>query len=392
MVNRKKLLLVVVAVVIAIGCLWLFSGEKKSDNNKPGRTETSNSRDVLVVTPDQAKGVKVEPAHLYEFVVQRDAVGYVDFNQDTTVQVLSPYAGRISHVFVKNGQDVKKGQPLYSIDSPDQVQAISALISTAGVRNLATRALERARKMNEISAISQKDLDQALSDQQAAEAAYQAARDALRIFGKTDAEMDKIIASKKVNGEFVINSPITGRVVARNASEGSLVQVGATPAPVTVADISSMWLIANAPEYDIPAMKIGQKVDISINALPKQKFSGQIVHLGESVDPNTRRIAVRTEIADPKHQLRQQMLATYVIQTGEPVKSVAIPMNGLVREGDGTMTVFVTQDGLKFERRGVKVGLEQDQMTQILEGLAVDEKVATDGAIFLSNALALQAR
>ncbi len=391
MLNKKTLVLALVAVAAIFGGYLLMSGnpEKATEQAQQSQSASNNS---ITITEEQARQVHVEPVLLRAFIAQRSAVGYVDFNQDTTVQVLSNYAGRIRQVAVRAGDSVKKGQALYTVDSPDLVQAISALIASAGVRSLATRNLERARKMVEIQAASQKDLDQALSDQQSAEGAYQAARDAVRIFGKTDAEMDKVIASRKVSGEMTVLSPINGKVVARNAAPGMLVQAGSTPAPVAVADTTAKWVIANVTEYDAPRLKLGLPAKISITAMPGKTYKAEIVNIGASVDIPTRRVPVRTEVQDPEGELQQQMLATFVFDISPPVMSASISPNGIVREGDGTMTAFVTTDGRQFTRRPLKVGMEQNGFVQILEGLSDDEKVAGDGAIFLSNAILLQAR
>lgn len=397
MLQRKKIILISAAIACAVfASYWIF-GTKQADNKEQNSqsakaTQSVSPNNTIVVTEQQSKQVHVETAEFHDFVTEQNAVGYVDFNQDTTVQALSTVSGRIRQVFVRSGDDVKKGQPLYSVDSPDLVQALSTLISSAGVRSAATRTLERAKKMLSIQATAQKDYDQAVADQQTAEANYQAARDAVRIFGKSDAEMDKVIASRKPNGELIFTSPIAGRVVARNAAPGMLVQPASLPSPVTVADINTMWLIANVPEFDIPKIQLNQRINISITALPDEKFEGVVTSIGASIDPNTRRIPVRTELKDTKHQLRQQMLATYMIQTGAPIRSIAIPANGVVREGDGTMTLFVTKDEKTFTRRVVRTGQVQKGLIQILEGLTDGEKVATDGAIFLSNAIALQSR
>ena len=101
---------------------------------------------------------------------------------------------------------------------------------------------------------------------------------------------------------------------------------------------------------------------------------------------------VRSEIADPKHELRSGMFATFVIRTGEPVRSPAIPLDGVVREGDGTMTTWVTADRRRFTKRTVKIGLQRDGYVQILAGVQPGDLVATEGALFLSNALAIAAR
>jgi cobalt-zinc-cadmium efflux system membrane fusion protein len=101
---------------------------------------------------------------------------------------------------------------------------------------------------------------------------------------------------------------------------------------------------------------------------------------------------VRSEIADPKHELRAGMFANFVIRTGAPERSLAIPFDGVVREGDGTMTAWVTADRRRFTKHTVKIGLTHDGYVQILEGVQAGELVATEGAIFLSNALSVAAR
>ncbi|WP_211461354.1 efflux RND transporter periplasmic adaptor subunit [Collimonas silvisoli] len=378
------------------GCLLVAAivvYQSRADNaSPPPQRVSAPAQDSVTITELQSKQVKIEAAQMLDFASQREAVGYIDFNQDFTVPVFSPYQGRVRQVFAKAGDDVRKGQPLFSIDSPDLVQAESTLISTAGVVALNSKVLERARKMFETQASAQKDVEQAISDQQTAEGNYQAARNAVRIFGKSESEIDKIAATRKVDGELLVASPQRGRVTARNAAPGSLLQPGNAPAPFTVADLSTMWMVANVSEYDLPQLRLGQHVAVAVMAYPGQKFQGEITNIGAAVDPNTHRAAVRSEIKDLQHQLRPQMLATYVIRTGEPTRSVAIPVNGVVREGDGTMTVFVTQDSRRFVRRPVRLGLQQDGLTQILDGLSAGEKIAGDGALFLSNMLALQSR
>ena len=391
MLNKKTLVLALIVAVALFGAYRLLGGKSETSSEQTQQTDASTNNSITI-TEEQARQVHVETVQLHEFIAQRSAVGYVDFNQDTTVQVLSPYSGRIRHIAVRAGETVQKGQALYTVDSPDLVQAISALIAAAGVRSLSTRNLERARKMAEIQAASQKDLDQAMSDQQSAEGAYLAARDAVRIFGKSDAEMDKIISGRKVSGEMTVFSPTNGKVVARNAAPGMLVQPGSTPAPVAVADTAAKWIIANVTEYDAPKLKLGLPAKISITAMPGKTYKAEIVNIGAAVDPATRRVPVRTEVQDPEGELQQQMLATFVFDVSPPVMSTAISPNGVVREGDGTMSAFVTTDGRQFTRKPLKVGMEQNGFVQILEGLSDGEKVAGDGAIFLSNAISLKAR
>ena len=281
---------------------------------------------------------------------------------------------------------------MFTIDSPDLVQAASTLISTAGVLELTTRNLARLRDLVKTKAAAQKDLEQAISDQQAAEGAYKAARDAVRIFGKSEAEIDRMVAERHVDPTLVIPSPIEGRITARNAAPGLFVQPGNPPPPYIVADVSTMWMLANVAESDIPAIHLGQEVKVEVTAYPGRIFEGKISTIGSMVDPNTRRALVRSEIANPHHELRAGMFANFVIRTGEPVRSVAVPLDGVVREGDGTMTVWVTTDRRQFTKRTVKIGLQHQGYRQILEGLQSGELVATEGAVFLSNMLVTAGR
>ena len=106
-----------------------------------------------------------------------------------------------------------------------------------------------------------------------------------------------------------------------------------------------------------------------------------------TVDPNTHRVTIRSEIADPKHELRPGMFANFIIRVQDPVESVAVPINGVVREGDGTMTAWVTTDRRRFLQKVVKVGLQRDDRYQVLEGLERGQLAVADGAVFLSNML-----
>lgn len=345
----------------------------------------SGDLDAVSITGQQLKSVRVEPVALHDFSVLRPAVGNVDYNQDRNVQVFAPYQGRIRRVYAKLGDDVKKGMPLFSIDSPDLVQAESAVISAAGVLDLTTRVLERLRKMRADDSAAQKDLDQATSDQQTAEGALRAARDTLRIFGKGEQEIDAIISGRRADGELTVTASIDGRITSRTAAVGLLLQPGALPPPFTLADISTMWVLGYVLEDDVPAVKVGNPVTMIVSAYPGRTFQGAVAAISPSVDPNTRRVAVRAEAPDPRHELLPQMLATMSIQVAEPARSASIPVGGVVREGDGSMTAWVTKDGARFERRTVRLGVEQDGLYQIVDGLKPGEKVAGDGALFLST-------
>jgi membrane fusion protein, heavy metal efflux system len=389
---------VVTGAVAAIATGIFFSKNSGTDPKSglaPGQASAAQGRTPgepqeaksVTLKDAQLSSVKVGPAGEHLFAIEREAVGSIAFNDDRSVQVYPPNQGKIIDLFAKLGDDVVKGKKLYTINSPDLVQAESALIAAAGVLDLNNQVLERARKLYETQGVAQKELQQAISDQQTAEGALKAARHGVGIFGKTEAEIDQIVAKRRIDPAMVVDSPITGRITARNAAPGLLAQPGTPPAPFTVADISTVWMVANVAESDSPLFRVGQGVKVKLMAFPGRVFEGRISTLGATVDPATHRLMVRSVIRDPKHELRPGMLATFTIATATPVRSVAVPAAGVVREGDGTMTVWVTTDRRTFTMRPVKIGLQQDGWHQIVGGLHRGELVVAEGGVFLSNML-----
>jgi membrane fusion protein, heavy metal efflux system len=394
---RVAIIALIAIVVVSYGA-WRFSEGSKPEAGAATHAGAelsdaakgpSQAKDSVDLSDSQLASVKVEAVEDHDFPVEKEAVGSIDFDQEMSVQVFTPYQGRIIGLYGSIGDDVKKGQTLFTVDSPDLLQAESTLIAAAGVLELTTRNLARLRELYKTLAVSQRDVDQATSDQQTAEGNLRAGRDAVRIFGKTDADIDRMIADRSADPTLVVPSPINGRITARNAAPGLLVQPGNAPAPYTVTDINLMWMLADVPESDSPAFRIGQQVQVTLNAFPGRVFEGKITTIGANVDPNTRRVLVRSEINDPQHELRAGMFANFVIRVGPPVRSPGIPIDGVVREGDGTMTAWVTADRRKFTKRTVKIGEQHAGYRQILEGVQVGELVATEGAIFLSNVLAI---
>jgi cobalt-zinc-cadmium efflux system membrane fusion protein len=356
--------------------------------SRPGAAPSELSAQSIKLSEKQAADIKVAPIGYRDFQIEKTATGSIDFNQDKSVQVFTPYQGRIIALFAKLGDKVKAGETLFTIDSPDLLQAESTLIQTAGVLELTNRVLTRAQKLFKVGGGAEKDLQQAISDQQTAEGNHKAARNAVRIFGKNDTEIDRIVADRRVDSSLIVPCPFTGTVTARNAAPGLFVQAGTAPAPFTVADISTMWLNAYVVESEIPSIDLGQEVEAEVLAFPGKVFEGKVTTLGAAVDPATRRLLVRSEIKDPDHLLRPGMFARFVIRTGKSFHSPAIPVSGIVREGDGTMSARVTKDGSVFTQRTVQIGLQQNGYDQILDGVQAGEKAVTDGAIFLSNILA----
>jgi membrane fusion protein, heavy metal efflux system len=383
----------VAAIVIATGLLESGRGHGQATNaNAPQKSSansnTSPSEATLDLSPSQLNAIKVEPVGSYLFPVEKEAVGSISFVDDLSVQVFPSYQGKIIKTLVELGDEVQKGQPLYTIDSPDLIQAESTLIGAAAALELTSKELVRARDLYTTNAgVPQRELEQAISDEQTAEGALKAARDAVRVFGKSEAEIDQIIASRKIDPALVVPSPISGQITSFNGPPGLLVQPGNPPAPYTVADVSIKWMLANVVESDVPLFRVGQPVQINVMAYPDRVFHGKISKIYAAVDPDTHRATIRSEITDTRNELRPGMLANFVIRIQGPVEATAIPVNGVVREPDGTMTAWVTTDRQRFSQKIIETGLRRDGRVQILEGLQRGELAVTDGAVFLSNML-----
>ena len=380
------------ALVIVLYWASHFGGPPKGGSTGPHDAAPSAAagehQDSIDLSDAQLSAVKVEPVGERDFPTEKEAVGSIDFDEEMSVQVFTPYAGRIIGLFASVGDDVKKGQTLFTIDSPDLLSAESTLIAAAGVLQMTTRNLARLKELYTTRAVSQRDYDQGISDQQTAEGNLRAGRDAVRLFGKTNEEIDRIIAERKADPTLVVPCPIDGLVTARNAAPGLYVQPGSAPAPFTVANVDMMWMLANVAENDSPAFQVGQPLQVRIGAFPDRLFDGTITTVGSIVDPNTRRVLVRSEVKNPQHELLSGMFANFVISVGAPVRSPAVALNGVVRQGDGTQTIWVTADRRRFTKRTVEIGQQRDGYRQILQGVQPGELVATDGAIFLSNMLA----
>ncbi|HUB58921.1 MAG TPA: efflux RND transporter periplasmic adaptor subunit [Candidatus Micrarchaeia archaeon] len=395
-VNLSKrdavVLMIAASIVVATGLLTSSRshGQTKNADALPESGPASNaiaSEMTLELSPSQLNAIKIASVGSCLFPVDEQAVGNIDFDGNLSVQVFPLYQGTILKTLAELGAEVHKDEPLYTIKSPDLIQAESTLIGAAATFELTSKELDRAKSLNGTNGVSQRELEQATSDEQTAEGALKAARDAVRVFGKTDAEIDQMISSRKIDPALVVRSPISGKVTSKNAQPGFLVQPGNNPAPYSVADVSIKWMLAGVIESDIPLFRLGQQVQVQVMAYPDRVFKGKVSKIYSTVDPNTHRVTIRSEIADPKDELRPGMLANFVIRVHDPIEATAIPANGVVRESDGSMTAWVTSDRRHFVQRVVSTGLRRDGQVQILNGLHPGELVVTDGAVFLSNML-----
>jgi cobalt-zinc-cadmium efflux system membrane fusion protein len=398
--------LAVVLALLAAGPLRAAVGRwQHTESPRPPVAVVASDPNVITVDDRQLQRMKLELVQVRPFQIEKRAVGRIAFNEDRTTPVFTAYAGRMVRLLAGPGDDVQPGSPLAQIDTPDLVQAENDFINAgSGLRKarnqveLARRVAARDTELFAAQAIAAKDVEQAQSDLRnaehdlrAAEGTYAATRDRLRVFGKTDADATRLEEHRQVDPHMVLASPIAGTVTARKVGPGQYVKPDNPDPLFTIADLSTMWLLAQVAEADISLVHAGQLVEVQVAAYPGDLFRARVTNVGAAVDPVTRRVSVRAEIANPGQKLKPDMFASFRIMTGTQVQSTAVPVTAVVRDGEQA-AVWVVSEPQRLTRRAVTLGIEQGGVVQVLTGLHPGEQVVVDGGIFLSNAEQTAAR
>lgn len=392
-----------IIAAVALACVALVGGIIYAGSHNAQAEEASVEsisgkvdKGMVRIQPDQLTSFDLGPPETHAFTNVRHSIGVIDFNQDRTSKVFSPYQGRVSQVLVKAGDDVKAGQVLYTVAVPDMAQAASTLISASATLRNANETLKRAEALAKDNSIPQKEYLQAQADQQSAKAAYDAARQNLRLFDLSEADVGKIERDRKIGLEFAVKSPIAGRVTQRAAQPGQLVQPGTDPAPMVISDMRTLWMVASVPESEFSQYRLGQPVQVHVSAWPGKSFEGKVSYVGDSVDADSRRFVVRAEVADPEHVLRPQMTADFNITVAAAEDSLAVPAQAVVREGNGLDVVWLAMGkdakGPLFTKTTVVRGKTADGWVQIEQGLRNDQLIARKNALFLSSLYEIEAQ
>ena len=354
--------------------------------------------DFLRVVTDQMHQLQIVKVGTYSFRAQRSAIGLIGYNEDASTIVLTPFSGRVIRLIAKPGDEVKRGDPLLEIDSPEQlvpqndfIAAQAAKRKAGSQHNLAQIVEKRVRDLHEGKAAPSKDLQQAEAqlanaenDMRSADTAFEAARARLRILGRTDAEISKLEQTGTLSRVTTITAPIGGTVVSRKVGPGQHVKADSGDALYTIADLSTMWLKAQIFEQDIAQVRIGQEIEARVSAAPDRIFKARINAINSVSDLTTRRVVVRSEIENADGMLKAEMFAMFKISIDDGSTSPAVPTDAVIREGD-VATVWVETEPRLFKRRVVDIGIQQDGLTQILKGLDGGELVVARGAIFVDN-------
>jgi len=402
---RVQVLLVLI-LVFAVGAgIWVAKSRTNSDARDPDANGQSKKvTGVFYPTPAQWATLTVEPVQQRVFQSEHVTEGKIAVDEDRSTPIFSPYAGRVIKLFVKPGDTVTVGQPLFTVQAADMVQAQNDFISAAtalnkarSAQNLAQIIDKRQRLLYEGKAVPLKEvqnaraaLDAAENDVRSAEVALEATRNRLRILGKTDQEITDFQEKGTIDPATLITAPIAGTIVQRKVGPGQYVGSGSADPVFIIGDLSTVWVVAFIRETEAPIVHVGQQIYFTVLAYPDRSFPATISYVAAALDPTTRRLLVRATVNNDAGLLKPEMFASVKILTGESDKAVAVPRDAIIYEGEAAR-VWVVRDkdnDKAIELRRIKVGLTNGSLVEVLKGLAPGDRVVTKGSLFIDRVAA----
>lgn len=374
--SKKILLLAFITAAFLSACT------KEKADTAAAKANSATADPNLVAAPDSLlPQIKLEALGTAPVSETLRVAGRIDFDEQRVARIGAPVTGRVVDLLANPGDSVRAGQALAQLHSVELGNAQLAYVKAAAQARLQGQAAERARLLFNSDVIGAAELQRRESEFAIAQAEQRAAADQLRVLGVSTSSLDSIAKSGGINSVSPVVATLSGVVVERKVAKGQVVQPA--DALYTVADLSRVWVIAQVPEAESTQVKAGQQVQIEVPALGNGPLTGKLIYVGDTVNPETRTVMVRTELENPKRELKPAMLATMLIQA-RPQDRLVLPSAAVVRE-DNADFVFVSLGEKKFRLTSVKLGPEQNGRRVVESGLQAGEQVVVDGAFHLNN-------
>ena len=359
--------------------------------------------DAFRPTQAQLAQLRIEPVRYGANAELVRATGSILADADHSTPILLPYSGQVLEVMAEPGQHVTAGQALLRIASPELVDARNVLLTATAQATAAAEAekvavanTQRQKAIFQTAGgalkdylQSQADLTTAQSALRTAQSALRAAQDRLGLFGKSPGETKAIQAGVRPGdgkASTLYRSPVSGLVADRSVAPGQFVSAGGATALLTITDPAHVWLVAQLPESEAAAVRLGDHVTVTTPALPGREFAATIDNIAAALDPATHRLPVRATVANPDGALKPQMFAAFVIR--RPLSGgagVLVPAAAVIHEGDSARVWVMGHDGL-LHGRPVQTSETEGGFTRITTGLAAGDRVVTSGALFVNEA------
>jgi cobalt-zinc-cadmium efflux system membrane fusion protein len=386
------------AALAAAAGAWFFLGQEQAPLPAPSAAATRAPGEFRL-SDTEMRGLRIEPVRSLAFRPERVAEGRIAVNDDRATPMFAPYTGRVTRAFARAGDRVEAGAPLYEIETPDVTAAANELLAALDNVQKTRSALDQARReeARQVSlfsarATSQRDVEQARAavataeaEARSAAAQLDATRDRLRMLGRSPAEVAQIEQRREVSGLITVTAPLAGTVTQRRVGPGQWLQAGQGEPVFTIADLSTVWLVAQVRELDAPLIRVGAPVQVEVNALPGRSFEARLVRTAAGLDPVSRRLTVMAEVQDPEGLLRPEMFATFRISVGDVREAPAVPTSAAIFRGSEAH-VWVALPENRFELRRIEAGMRQDGMIEARAGLAAGDRIVTGGALFIDRA------
>lgn len=326
----------------------------------------------------QLQFLKTEQVVLFPEPLLEPLNGRVAYDENYTSRVSTPIAGRVVKIDVQPGDTVKSGAALAWIDSPDYASAVADVRKTQSDVEQKKRAYARAKEMYQAEVLARKDFEAAENDVRQSEAEYQRAQLRLR---------NLVPGAAPSDGRFPLRAPIGGVIADRKVNPGNEVRPDAPDPLFIITDPAHVWVMIDVPERYLGKVKVGQIVQIDVDAYKGIDINGRIASIGEVLDPATRRVQVRCVVENPRKLLKPEMYARVTPLAEERQKFARVPNGAIVSQGLYSFVYVQTQPGV-FEKRKVELGLQGRDETYVKSGLQEGERVVVSGTLLLESELA----
>ena len=355
------------------------------DSALPAAHDSGSVAREVALTPAQASRIHVATVQMQSYRAAVQTTGTVAFNGDRSTQVLAPVSGPITRILVNPGSVVQRGEALATVTSPDFAAATAAYRKAQAAYLNAQRIADLDEKLFKNDAIARRELEQAQTDAAGAAADRDAAIEQMRALGVDESSIAAIRENRAgAPTQATIRAPISGTVVEKLVNPGQLIQAGSTLC-FTIADLSTVWVMANVFESDIASVAAGQTATITTSALPSP-ITGQVAYVSALVDPASKAAAVRILAPNPRGVLKRDMLVNVAIRASEGRNGLLVPVSAVMRDDQNLPFVYVVRPGDHYARQQITIGSRVGDQYEVAAGLSAGDRIVVDGALFLQFA------
>ena len=311
-----------------------------------------------------------------------EAAGVVDFDNDQATSVLAPFGGPVTRLMVALGAQVKKGDPLAAVASPDFAAALSGYQKALATAQTNRRLADLDKDLLQHNGVAQREAAQAETDAVNAEADRDAALQALLALGVPAQTIKDVQAGRPLpHPDAMIRAPVSGTVVERLITPGQLLEAGTTPC-FTVADLSRVWVMTQIFGSDLAAVSPGDSAEV-VTGVDSKPIAGRVDNIAALVDPDTRSVAVRVVADNPGNLLKKQMYVRVLIRARQESSGLLIPVSSILRDDENLPFVYLAEADGSFARRRVSLSYRAADQYDIDAGLKAGDQIVVEGGLFV---------